>query len=144
METIRMIEICPGKTPRLIEVEHTVKKLSELVGGLIQGIYPWKDRVAIICDDEGKLKDYRPNRALEDENGNIYDVVVGTFYICGLGDDSFASISDEMAEKYMRKFQFPEYFYDGTAIGIRDIIHVKKDALTGDVMEKRIIDRSNL
>ena len=111
MERIRMLEIAPLKPPRLIEVEHTLETLQELVGGTVQAVYPWdSDLVAVLCDDEGKFKGYPANRILTDEEGNPYDILVGTLYICGLTRDNFGSISDELAEKYMEKFRYPEMF----------------------------------
>lgn len=111
MERIRLLKIEPLKKPELIEVDHTLEVLQELVGGTLQATYPWDaDEVGVLCDDEGKLKGYPANRILEDENGNPYDVLVGTFFICGLGREDFTSISDAMAEKYTEMFRYPEMF----------------------------------
>lgn len=110
MEMIRMLEIAPLKAPRLIEVEHTLENLQELVGGTVQAVYPWEDRCCILCDDDGKFKGYPANRILVDEDGNPYDVVVGTFYICGLSREDFASLPDDLAEKYTERFRYPEMF----------------------------------
>ena len=110
MERIRMLEIAPLEAPRLIEVDHTLENLQELVGGTVQAVYPWDDLVAILCDDDGKAKGYPANRILTDEDGNPYDILVGTFYICGLTSTDFGSISDVLAEKYTEKFKYPEMF----------------------------------
>ena len=110
MERIRMLEIAPLEAPRLIEVDHTLENLQELVGGTVQAVYPWDDLVAILCDDDGKAKGYPANRILTDEDGNPYDVIVGTFYICGLTSTDFGSIPDELAEKYTERFRYPEMF----------------------------------
>ena len=108
MEKIRLLKVEPLKAPVLIEAEHTLEKLQELVGGTIQAIYPWDDLVALLCDDDGKGKGYPPNRVLVDEDGEPYDIVVGTFYICGLTREDFGSISDELAEKFTERFRYPE------------------------------------
>ena len=110
MERIRMLEVAPLEAPRLIEVYHTLENLQELVGGTVQAVYPWDDLVAILCDDDGKAKGYPANRILVDEDGNPYDIIVGTFYICGLTNTDFGSISDELAEKYTERFRYPEMF----------------------------------
>lgn len=106
-ERIRLLLVEPGKHPRLVEVEHTLRNLQKLVGGYIQATYPWtEERIGLVCDDEGKLKrDTIPNRLLEN-----YDVLVGSFFLCGLGEEDFVSISDEMALKYAKKFWMPEQF----------------------------------
>ena len=63
-----------------------------------------------MCDDEGKFKGYVPNRALVDDEGEPYDIIAGTFFICGLTEDNFGSISDELAEHFMERFYWPEMF----------------------------------
>ena len=57
-----------------------------------------------------------------DENGKPYDIIKGTFFICGLGEENFCSISDELAEKYTDQFRWPEVFMrtmDGHVIWVR-------------------------
>ena len=64
----------------------------------------------MVCDDDGMAKGYLPNRLLVDGEGKPYDILKGTFFICGLGVEDFTSISDEMAEKYSQLFYWPEVF----------------------------------
>lgn len=111
MERIRLLKIAPLEAPELIEVEHTLENLEELVGGTLQAVYPWEDPVAILCDDDGKFKGYPANRVLTDGDGEIYDIVVGTFFICGLTADNFGSLKDELARKYYERFRYPEMFF---------------------------------
>ena len=107
-EKIRVLLVEPMKKPRVVEFEHTLENLQEMVGGLMQAIYPFEDRVAIVCDDEAKLKGSMPNRALLDDKGESYDIICGSFFLCGTGMDDFISLSDELAEKYMEVFRWPE------------------------------------
>lgn len=39
------------------------------------------------------------NRRLED-----YDIIAGTFFICGLSEDNFASLPTDLMTKYKEKF----------------------------------------
>ena len=48
--------------------------------------------------------------ALRDEDGDIYDIVAGKFFLCGLGDENFASLPKELQQKYEEKFRQPEAF----------------------------------
>ena len=73
-------------------------------------VYPFEDPVAIVCNEEGKINGMPLNRALRDESGKVYDVLSGTFFICGLTDDSFGSLSPEMMQKYEKFFHYPEVF----------------------------------
>ena len=110
-EKMRVLLVEPYKRPKLVEIDHTLEIMQGLVGGTIQALYPWTDEVALICNDEGKLDGSLPNRSLEDDNGNIYDIVFGTFFICGLTEDNFGSLSLDLADKYADMFREPETYY---------------------------------
>lgn len=121
-EKMKVLLVEPMKKPRLVEIEHTLENLQTMVDGTVQAIYPYTDPVAILADDDGKLKGCTPNRVLEDEDGVPYDILVGTFLIVGLSEDDFASLPDALAEKYAEKFHWEELFMrtaDGDVLGIR-------------------------
>lgn len=122
-EEIRVLLVEPMAKPRLVTVEHTLENLQELVDGYIEAVCPWdKDPVAVVCDEDGIANGKIPNRVMEDEEGNPYDVLNGTFFICGIGEEDFCSISDEMAEKYTEKFRWPEVFMrtlDGHVVWVK-------------------------
>lgn len=58
-----------------------------------------------VCDDEGKLKHKPLNRPLED-----YDVLSGDFFVCGLGEDDFTSLTDEQMKRYEQLYHDPVVF----------------------------------
>ena len=62
--TMTVLKIMPGRKPERVSIPHTLESMQELVGGCIQAIYPYKDPVAIICNEEGKLMGMDPNRAV--------------------------------------------------------------------------------
>ena len=109
-DTIRVLFVEPMEKPKLINIEHTLESLQKLVGGNIESLYPWDDEVAVIACDEAKMNGSLPNRCLEDEDNNVYDIVCGNFLITGLTETDFGGLSDEMAEKYTAKFAHPEMF----------------------------------
>ena len=49
---------------------------------------------------------------LRDENGNLYDIVCGTFFLCGAPSDTetFASLTPEQIARLERQFHTPEIF----------------------------------
>lgn len=110
-EEIRVLLVEPMEKPRLVTVEHTLENLQKLVDGDLQAVYPWDDPVGLVCDDDAIYNGKVPNRALLDEEGKPYDIVKGTFFICGLSPQDFDSISDELAEKYTERFRWPEMFF---------------------------------
>ena len=63
-----------------------------------------------VCNDEGKLIGLELNRGLRDEDGNLYDIMAGTFLVVGLGEEDFTSLPPELAQKYMEHFKQPEQF----------------------------------
>ena len=109
---MKVLMVEPGKAPYETEIEGGLESLQKAVGGSIQAVYPYDDPVALICNDEGKLLNLPPNRALRDCNGAIYDIVAGTFFLCAASADSdrFESLTDEQAQTYMERFAMPEQF----------------------------------
>ena len=109
---VLMIE--PGKAPRRLELSHSLEEMQKAVGGFIQILYPFGEPVALVCNEEGKLLNLPLNRALRDEEGRIYDIVSGTFFLCGAPADSdtLASLTEEQISCYERRFARPELFFN--------------------------------
>jgi len=119
---MKILLIEPNKAPITTDIDSSLESMQNIVGGFIQAIYPFEDNVAVICNDEGKLLGMPLNRALrESETNEIYDIICGTFFICGLGEEKFDSLIDEMIEKYANVFRLPETFalIDGKIICIK-------------------------
>lgn len=105
-----VLAVMPGRKPMTIELDRSLESMRRFVGGTIQAIYPFDDPVAIICNDEGKIGGLEYNRALRDEEGTVYDIICGPFFVCGLGKDGFASLSEQLTETYAKRFAHPELF----------------------------------
>lgn len=109
-KTLSVLVVEPQKKPYAKEIGGDLKSLQHEVGGYIQAVYPFREPVALICNEEGKLSGKALNRALRDEEGQIYDVVAGTFLVAGLGKEDFISLTPEQMEHFMQYFQTPEQF----------------------------------
>ena len=110
---MRIIIVEGGKRPYEAELEHDLKSMRRCVGGDIEAVYePGGRGAALICNDEGKLLNLPLNRALRDEEGEIYDIIAGTFFVCGASPDSenFTSLTDEQAAYWLKRFAKPEFF----------------------------------
>ena len=120
-QTITILRIRPGEPPETVTIPNTLESLQSEVGGMIQAIYPFLEEAAIVCNDEAKLIGLPLNRALTDEDGNIYDIIAGTFLLVGLREDDFASLSPELSAKFAKRFARPEAFMrmDGRIAVIR-------------------------
>lgn len=100
---MKILIIEPLKAPRSADIDGQLSTLQKILGGTIQAIYPYEDPIALLCHDEGKLLGLPLNRVIED-----YDIIAGTFIICGLGQDCLAPLSPELEQKYKEKFRHPE------------------------------------
>lgn len=110
MEKMKIVLVEPMKKPRIEEIDHDLGTMQKLVGGDIACTYPWADPVGLIHCDDAIALGYPLNRMLKDEDGRVYDVVPGTFFIAGLTEDSFGGLSDALAERFMELFKFPEMY----------------------------------
>ena len=110
---MRIIIVEGGKRPYEAELEHDLESMRRCVGGNIEVVYePGGRDAALICNDEGKLLNLPLNRALRDEEGEIYDIIAGTFFVCGAPPDSesFTSLTDEQVNYWLIRFAKPEFF----------------------------------
>ena len=60
---MKVLMVEPGMEPYEKEL-NGLKEMQQAVGGLIQAIYPFEDKVAVVCDDEGMLKPNEFNRSM--------------------------------------------------------------------------------
>nr|WP_300804789.1 DUF3846 domain-containing protein [uncultured Acetatifactor sp.] len=110
---MRVLVVEPERRPEAREIDGSLHTMQGIVGGLIQPVYPFDDPVALVCNDEGKLMNLPANRGLRDKDGQIYDIIFGTFFLCGVPADSdhFTSLTPEQIKTYQEKFYTPEMFW---------------------------------
>ena len=77
------------------------------IAGTLLGIKP-----VLQCNEEGKIENLPFNRALYTTDGEIYDIIAGSFFICSAPSDSenFESIEDEKLPFLMQRFKAIEYY----------------------------------
>lgn len=104
MSKIKVIVVEPNKEPYIKEVEHTLKNLQQLVGGLIEYIN-LEDDIDIICNEEGKLRNLEFNRIVEN------NIIAGTFIIVGVNQKKGATISipENKIKKYLDMFKLDKH-----------------------------------
>jgi len=109
---MRVLVVEPEQRPREEEIGDSLTAMQKIVGGLIQPIH-LDDSIALVCNEEGKFMDMPANRGLRDKNGQIYDIVSGTFFLCGAPADSdhFTDLTPEQIEQYQERFCTPEMFW---------------------------------
>ena len=109
-EQLDVLLVKPGMYPQAVQIGSELEDLQKAVGGDIEAVYPYNEPVALIVNDVGKLNGSELNRALRDNEGQIYDIVAGDFLVVGLGEEDFASLSPELMEKFEKEFHQPEMF----------------------------------
>ena len=110
---MKVLIVEPLKVPYEKEIDGSLESMQAVVGGLIQLLYPFEDpELALICNDEGKLMGLPYNRALRDEDGSIYDVVAGTFFLCRAraGSEHFEGLTEGQMQWGRERFACPELF----------------------------------
>ena len=102
---MKVLVVEPRMLPYEKEVPDELAALQEIVGGYIQAIYPFKDNVAVVCNEDGIAQKLEFNRMIpEREYGGIF----GTFFVCGLGGENFISLTPEQMKTYKKRFQKAE------------------------------------
>lgn len=73
-------------------------------------VYPFDDNVGLVVNEEGKIDGLPLNRALRDEDGEVYDILAGSFLVVGLTEDNFGSLTPDQLQHYEEAFHQPEAF----------------------------------
>ena len=114
---MKILVVEPLKVPYEKEIDGSLESMQAVVGGLIQLLYPFEDpELALICNDEGKILGLPYNRALRDEDGRVYDVVAGTFFLCRAraGCEHFEGLTAVQVSWGIERFACPELFLSAT------------------------------
>ena len=106
-DQLMVLIVEPGKPAYVKTIDHTLESLQAEVGGLIEPVYCFEDPVAILCNEEGKLKGLPRNRGLFDADGNLYDILQGTFLVIGIDESDFISLTEEQVKKYQAMYRKP-------------------------------------
>lgn len=110
---MKILVVEPGKHPYEKEIECTLKEMQKIVGGRIQALYPFRDEVGVVSNDDGILLQMPFNRKIDEE---CY--IFGTFFLCGLGLEDFTSLPENLMEKYRKRFYSPQFY---TASGVYNL-----------------------
>ena len=102
------------KVPEVKEIGGDLKSMQEIVGGYIEGYYPFdKEPLAIVCNEEGKLLGLPLNRMVVQDHCPV-DILCGTFFICRVDpeEEGFSSLTDEQIEWLQSRISTAGIFVD--------------------------------
>ena len=126
---MKVLVVEPQKPCRVQEIE-SLPDMQQLVGGDIEAVYPFQEPVALVCNSEGKLLGLPMNRPLLDKDYLPYDIIRGTFFVAGLGQEEFISLTDEQIQRYKSLYDNMQILPVRTAAGEQGRIvsdqHIKK------------------
>ena len=103
---MNVLVVEPGFLPYEQEI-NGLSDMEKIVGGPIEAIYPFQEKVAVVCNANGANEELEFNRTISERN---YVGVFGTFFVCGLGEESFTSLTPEQMKTYGRRFKKAEIF----------------------------------
>ena len=126
---MKVLVVEPQKPCRVQEIDG-LAAMQRIVGGDIEAVYPFQEPVALVCNSEGKLLGLPMNRPLLDKDYLPYDIIRGTFFVAGLGQEDFISLTDEQIQRYKSLYDNMQILPVRTAAGEQGRIvgdqHIKK------------------
>lgn len=103
VDFLNVLVVEPGMAPYEKEI-NGLSEMQAVVGGLITVSYPFAEKVGIVSNDDSIGLGMEFNRSLEGGYGGIF----GPFFVCGLTEDSFCSLTPEQMEHYKKKYHQAE------------------------------------
>jgi hypothetical protein len=73
----------PREPWRCLEVEPTLEYINSVVCGNIEMVPNFHTSAVMYCNEEGKILNLLPNFYIKDQNGKVFDVIVGTVIMFG-------------------------------------------------------------
>lgn len=107
---LEVLLVKPGQYAEMTTIDAGLSSMQKIVGGNIQAVNYFDEPVTLVCNDEGKINGMELNRAIKDDNGTVIDIIAGTFFVCGAGDENFISLPPEHRAKFEKMFKNPEAF----------------------------------
>ena len=103
-QKITVLVVEPCKEAYTKEVG-SLEEMQALVGGYIEAVpLSEKEPVVAVVNEDGKNLGLPYNRPLNDDNGIVYDILCGTFFVAGVGEEDFLSLTDDQIRRYKEKY----------------------------------------
>lgn len=136
LNKIDVLLVEPGQYTKAMQIGTELEDLQEIVGGSIEVTYPFEEEVGIILNEEGKILGLPFNRAMRNDDGDVYDIYAGPFIVAGLTEDDFGSLTPEQMDKYEKMFHQPEMFVK-MGRGLM-VLPIPKESVKAKEIEKAI------
>lgn len=101
---MNVLVVEPGFLPYEQEI-NGLSDMEKIVGGPIEAIYPFQENVAVVANANGANNKLEFNRSILERG---YGGIFGTFFVCGLGEENFTSLTPEQMATYKERFKKAE------------------------------------
>ena len=101
---LKVIYLKVNEKPRLIEIDNTLEAKQKLVDGLIE-LYPYRKNITIVCNEEGKIRNLKPNIDVK------VDYIAGDCFFVGDEDCEFRSLTDKEIKNVLEDIPFIQFRY---------------------------------
>ena len=89
---MKVLLIKPMEHPQVVDIENSLKEFYRILDcDCITATYPWEERASR----------YIPE---------LEQPIKGNFFICGLGEEDFAELPQDLIQKFRERFWVPEAF----------------------------------
>ncbi len=100
---LKVVYVEPNKPAYAAELEDTLRAKQRAVRGHME-VVSNGDGTLLVCNQEAKLKGMEGNRRIRDGKS----IIAGPFFVVGVGEEDFRSLTDEEIQKYIERFSEPE------------------------------------
>ena len=93
---MKVLKYAVNKEPELINIENGLEAMQYEVDGYIETVTFPSANAVLVCNEEGKVKNYPINAIVIDGNA-ILHTIHGDFFICSFEGDAFSDVTVEAA-----------------------------------------------
>ncbi len=103
---MKVLVVEAGRQPMVKEIDGFLRSMQEMVEGYIQPVYPWREEVALVCNEEGKINGLTLNRPLLDVGASWWISSQARFSSARLRStvNRSRASTDEQIKRYSRLF----------------------------------------
>lgn len=104
---MKVLLIKPMEHPQVVDIEDSLDEFYRILEcDCITATYPWKEQVALVTDDNGLFTEKPFSRYISE----LEQPIKGNFFLCGLGEEDFTELPENLIRKYTERFWVPEAF----------------------------------
>lgn len=100
---MKIVVVKPGQPAEIRDIEGSLESMQKVVGGYIECLNPWRSKVTLVCNEEGKIRGLQLNREITYGYG-AKDIIFGTFFFCRREGEELVSLTEGEAEYIQKSF----------------------------------------